>query len=241
MEQPSLPERRDRLMRCFTEELTHTYGKALVSVALYGSLARGEFSDTHSNINVAIVLTDTSLAALKGSRAILRKRAFRRIQPLFLTEEYIARSIDTFPIEFLDIQESHITLYGKEVFGALTIAAHHLKFQCEQELKAKLIMIKRAYVRVDSGPALRALVFTAFTSIIHLGRSLLGLKGIPTGHRTDEVIGNLAAHLAIHRAPFDAVHAAKLRRGRLPRAECERLLGALVTELETMANEVDRP
>ena len=57
------------------------------------------------------------------------------INPVFFTEDYIIRSTDVFPIEFLDMKENHVTLYGKDLFEAIAVDTKNLRFQCEQEIK----------------------------------------------------------------------------------------------------------
>ena len=117
------------------------YRDELVSIILYGSAASGEFSARHSNVNIAVILRDTSLANLSRIAPLLNKYKFRPLKVIFFTEIYIKNSADVFPIEFLDIKENHKILYGSDLLAGLKIDIKNLRFQCEQELKSKILSV----------------------------------------------------------------------------------------------------
>ena len=61
MKELKLPQNISKTMDDFINRLKDTYGGSLISVILYGSAASGEFTGRYSNINLLIVLDDTSL------------------------------------------------------------------------------------------------------------------------------------------------------------------------------------
>ena len=91
----------------FISNLKVIYSGELISVVLYGSVASGEFSNRHSNLNLLVVLKETDLRTLgRAAKAVLKLN--KSIHPLFLTPDYINRSTDIFPIEFLDMRENYL-------------------------------------------------------------------------------------------------------------------------------------
>ena len=69
MEGLTLSPKIAKLLGSLTERLKTLYADGLISVILYGSAAGGEFKERHSNVNLAVVLTDISLknlAKVKG-------------------------------------------------------------------------------------------------------------------------------------------------------------------------------
>ncbi|MEM0476757.1 MAG: hypothetical protein QW367_03980, partial [Candidatus Aenigmatarchaeota archaeon] len=59
------------------------------------------------------------------------------------TEEELNNSLDTFPIEILDIKERGKLLYGEDILKNVEIEEKHLRNQIERELKQKLINFRR--------------------------------------------------------------------------------------------------
>ena len=59
--------------------------------------------------------------------------------PLIMTQDYIQNSLDSFPLEFLEIQQHHLCLFGQDSFAELSFYQPHLRLQCERELKSMLI------------------------------------------------------------------------------------------------------
>src|SRR3989338_5203534 len=105
----------------FVAALRKFYSDDLVCVILYGSAASGELTEAHSNINLLVVLKKTDLPALEVSRRLVNHPSHRRIEPLFLTREYILDSSDVFPLEFLGMKDNHLCLYGPDVLKEVQI------------------------------------------------------------------------------------------------------------------------
>jgi len=220
--------------------LTTTYGEGLISVILYGSAASGEFSAQHSNINLVIVLDDARLEKVKKMQGYLQRYRFRRVAPLFFTEDYIARSLDVFPIEFLDMQENYVVFYGKDLFRELRVDTRNLRFQCEQELKSKLITIKSAYVKIRTRDELNALLMRSFASVMHLSRNLLRLKGQVPAYVKEELILQLVAQFNCKAAIFKRIAEAKRKDSMLSEKETDSLIMELASELERIIEIVDQ-
>ena len=59
--------------RAFAAELAGVYGDQLVSAALYGSAARGEYREGVSDLNLLVLLKDASPAALRRGARLATK------------------------------------------------------------------------------------------------------------------------------------------------------------------------
>jgi len=177
MNDSGLPQKLTIVLDEFLCLLKKVYGNSLVSVMTYGSAARGNFISGISRIDVAVVLDDTSLASLSEIKGCLQKSVFAPVAPVFFTEDYIKKSLDVFPIEFLDMRDDHVVLYGKDVLKDIEIDLRNLRFQCEHELRSKLINIKRAYLSASGTGAKRELLFKFVTSLSHIMRNVMRMKG----------------------------------------------------------------
>ena len=242
MKELKLPEGLKKNVAGFVESLKGIYREELVSVILYGSAASGELTDIHSNINLLVVLKNTDLSSLEVARRTVNKPSHRRIEPLFLTREYVSSSTDVFPIEFLDMKENHVCLYGEDVLKEAKIDLKNLRFQCEQELKSKLLLVKQQYLVVNPKDkrALANLLFRSFTSLAHILRNLLRLKGKTPSYAKEDLFREIAVELKMETATFAKIWQAKKDPARLNAADLRALLGDFVRELEKIVKTVDR-
>lgn len=224
----------------FMRGLKEVYQDGLVSVILYGSAASGEFAERQSNINLLVVLEDTSLKNLNKISGTLNKNKFQIIKPLFFSEDYIKDSLDVFPIEFLDIKENYLLMHGRDVLSGLEIDIRNLRFQCEQELKAKLINLKSAYLGSNDKSFLRGLLFKSCTSILHILRNLVRLKGATPSYLKKDILGEVQRELSIDTGNFKRILDLKNTNSRLSYKEIEALFFALVEDLERIVGLIDK-
>jgi hypothetical protein len=122
--------------------------------------------------------TDQRELDILASMSGFKKRRIR--SPLIMTEEYISRSLDVFPMEFLDIKLFHKTVYGPDHFQKVAIDKAQLRLQCERDLKGKLINLQRGYVSCGGGTRMvRALLLEALPGFFTLLRAMLFLVQAP--------------------------------------------------------------
>ena len=225
----------------FTEELKQLYHDDLISIALYGSAASGEFVETHSNVNLLVVLKNTDLPTLEIARKLVNKRSNRRIEPLFLSYEYLLNSSDVFPIEFLDMKENYICLYGKDVLKEIKIDLKNLRFQCEQELKSKSILLKQQYLKINKKNriALASLLFRSLTSILHILRNLVRLRGKEPSYNKEDVLRQAAIELEAENEVFFKILQVKKNPTAMKAGDFRTLLNDFVLELDKITKIAD--
>lgn len=238
MEQLKIADQYKNILKSFTQGLKGVYPEELLSLTLYGSAVSGEFVDKHSNLNLLAVLKNTDLGLIKKSSQLIHK--FKIINTLFLTEDYIANSLDIFPIEFLDMQENYFVLYGKDVLKDIQVDMHNLRFQCEHELKAKLLKLKQAYLLLNNKSALRSLLFASLTSVLHILRNVLRIKGIKPPYLKHEALKEMASEFKIEIHVWERILLAKNRKIKLSKREIEELFISFVRDLESLVAIVDK-
>ena len=227
------------ILQDFVNGAKDIYHEGLISVILYGSAASGEFSALHSNINLALILSDTSLSNLSKIAPLLKKSKFRLLKTIFFTEGYILTSADVFPVEFLDMKENHKILYGRDLLSNLQIDVRNLRFQCEQELKSKIINIKRAYLDHIDSPNLDRMLMKFFTSSLHILRNVLRLKSGRAIYRKEEILNEAAGEFNIDISTMKKILDAKLANKRLPGKQASGLFISFVDILEKISGVVD--
>ena len=123
----------------FIRDIVAELGANLESMALTGSVLTKDFLPQSSDINSVVVLKEMDFKVLDGLSVLGRKYRKKRIRaPLLMTPEYISRSLDVFPVEFLDIKVLHRTVYGPDIFSDLKVDRPMLKLQCFRTLKSSL-------------------------------------------------------------------------------------------------------
>jgi hypothetical protein len=199
----------------FLQQLKGGLGDNLKSLALYGSLAGGEYSSRKSDINLLVILEKADLASLKSISRIKRKAQFKTIEPLVFSQDYLESSTDVFPIEFLDLKARNILLFGKDVLNSLKIDLANLRHQCEWELKSKIVRLQKFYI--DSGGKEKPLgqfLLNNFSSFITVFKSILRLQDIIESKK-EKIIQRLVLEFGLNKEVFDRLLSAGRGEARL--------------------------
>ena len=231
----------ERALEMFTRDVHDLYGADLLAVVLYGSAATGEHVAGASDINLAVVVRQVTSALLR--KASGRIRAWHRqglATPLFFDPETIQRSLDVFPIEFLDMQERHRMLWGPDLLTPLRIGRGNLRLQCEQELRGKLLRLRQAYVESAGSPEhLRRVLLMAAGSLLVLLRTLLRLAGADPGGPAEAVLGRAGGQFATSTSHLVQVYQVKRGEIRLAGSALEALFQGVLEEVESLVRVVD--
>jgi len=103
------------------------FGSDLVSVILYGSGVTKDYNPKESDLNFLIVLSEDGMDRLHLAHGLVAKWRKNRVStPLFLTKTYIESSLDTFPVEFLNIKRNHKLIFGEDVLEEISFKRHFI-------------------------------------------------------------------------------------------------------------------
>ena len=169
-------------------------GSELLAAYLSGSVLTQGFDPRQSRINLLVVARALAVPTLERLRqAIPVSKKPPHFDPLFLTGGQIEKSLDSFPIEWLEIQERNLLIEGEDVLRPLEVPRTYLRLQCEHELRGKHIQLRQAYLFSARRPAELAHVLRASaSSFAALFRTLLRLRGeIPPADNQEAGVGNL--------------------------------------------------
>jgi hypothetical protein len=227
-------------MSGFLDDLKNRMGQNLQSVTLYGSAARGDFTDGASDVNVLIVARSLSAEALHaGGDAVRRWRERLPLSPIFATPDYLENSADVFPLEFLDMREAHVTLFGPDPLSGLVVDPHFLRHQVEAELKGKLMRLRSAYANAAGDEkAVGALLRDSLPSFRVLFQGALRLLGQAPPHDRHDVMRVAAAAFDLDADALEAVAAAR-DRAALPEGDLETLMNRYLASIEKLTATVD--
>ena len=191
------------------EKLAAQLGEAipqqLKCVVLYGSAAAGDFVPGASNYNLLLLiepLTVTEQDAI-GPTILAWSRA-GHAPPLVFTPDGLTSSMDAFPIELLDIQQSRRILWGPDLLAQLQVHPEYLRLQIERELTGKLLSLRGKYLLTEGKrEAQTELMLRALSTILVLFRATLRLyqDDIPT--RKLDALRALRKHIDFGIEPFE--------------------------------------
>jgi hypothetical protein len=236
---PSKPE---DIFTEFTGDLQRIFGEDLVSIILYGSGATGEYRPGKSDLNFLVVLQDDSVDSLRrGMAAVARWRKRMVNTPLFMTKVYIQSSLDSYPIEFLDMQANYRLVHGEDVLKDLQFRPADLRVQCERELKGKALRLRQVYLEAREKPrAMREIIagsITAFTSIF---QGLLFLVGKDIPKTKGEIINRVAQEFQLDADTFLKLLAIKTGERKASPTEIRELFKKYVSEIDALSGAVDK-
>jgi predicted nucleotidyltransferase len=124
--------------------LTKTLGANLHSLLLYGSAVRGNLVPKVSDLNLLILLEESTPEAHAAITEAIRGPV--RIEPFILGRALLARSLQAFAVKFLSIKRNYRVLHGQDPFATLTVDEGLARFLCEQALRNLWLRSVRAYV-----------------------------------------------------------------------------------------------
>jgi hypothetical protein len=112
--------------------------------------------------------------------------------PLIMTPTYIHKSLDVFPIEFLNMKLLHQTIFGEDIFQDLNIENSNLRHQCERELKVKLIGLRQGYISAAGDKNILARGFIAsIAEYMPLFKGIIFLLGKEVPRNNSEILSVL--------------------------------------------------
>ena len=142
-----LPEKSRKMTTFFAIKTISAFAEQLYSLILFGSAAGGGYIEEKSDINTLIILETVKVSDLEIIMEISRKYLRKGLAlPLIFERGHVAASLDTFPIEFSDMKRRHIVLHGEDPLRDAVIEKKNLRYQCERELKAMLVNLRRGFL-----------------------------------------------------------------------------------------------
>ena len=119
-------------------------GSNCLAITSFGAITTPAFDPRKQLAKSVVILNNIDLPMLRELAKDGVKLGKAKIAaPLIMTPVYIEGSLDTFPLEFLEIQQCHLCLAGPDHFSDLSFDASHIRLQCERELKTILIAMRQ--------------------------------------------------------------------------------------------------
>jgi predicted nucleotidyltransferase len=223
-------------------DLRATHGNNLASVVLYGSAAAGDHIELRSDYNLLIALHRIGPDDLRQAQAPMREwQRLGHPLPVYFTVEELSDAADVFPIEFYQMENARIVLFGEDPFAFVKLSDVNLRHQAEYELRSKLIQLRRLYIPASvSVEKLCDLMSDSLASFAALFRAVLILHGQEAPVAKPDCVRATADLLKLDRAPFERIFEFRST-GELPATEDEAntIFAAYMDQIEQVVEVVD--
>ena len=223
--------------RLVAGDFKNAFGDDLISVILYGSSLTSEYDPKRSDLNFLVVLSEEGIERLDRTHDLVAKWHNKKVAtPLFLTKRYIESSLDTFPIEFLNIKRSHTLIMGEDVLQEISFKKDFIRMQCERELKGKLLLLRERYVETRGKPKiLEELIQSSLPTFIFVFKGLLYLLGKEVPATKKETVSMLGKELNLDQELFLSLLQIKAGILQSSRQEVQSLFIRYVKEIRRLA------
>lgn len=132
------------------------------SIYLYGAVVTSDFVPKQSHIQSLILFDAFHFPRAQQLQPIVKTHLKNGVvAPLCLSVETFERSSDTFPLEFMEIKEKHLHVFGEiDRVTGLVIPRENLRLKIEEQIKGKLIRLREVYMETGDQPKILLEIMT---------------------------------------------------------------------------------
>lgn len=212
----------------------------LHSVILYGSAARGDFHQDHSDLNILVILGSVSAPDLRRVSPAVKWWVIDQHEPapLFFTAEELTRSSDVFAIELLDMRAAHKVLYGHDPVAAINVPMNLHRVELEHELRTTQLKLRQHFLLTADKPhELTRILIKSSSSVLTLLRHVLIAYDAAMPVERHEIIARAAALTGADAAALSA--ALQVRNSPAADHDIQAIYGAYLQALEKVITALD--
>ena len=225
----------------FFHEILESSAARIHSLYLVGSVLTEDYLENVSDINSIIALTEIDFAFLDVLAPLGKKHGQQGLGvPLIVDPAYIQRSVDVFPIEFLNYKLVHLTLYGEDLLAGLKINRRELKYQCDRELKGRLVWLQKNYVSsLGDRNALAARIVGHMGGYLPILRGILYLLGQQPPPGQEKVLDLIAGSTGTDTRVFAEIYGIKKNLVQPTKDQISQLFAQFYQATQRLAEVVD--
>jgi len=226
----------------FTDDCRKIFGEPLHAIYLFGSGARGEYRPKHSDLNFLVLVGEEGLKKLREMVPFIprwRKRAIAI--PLVMTPNYLLSSLDSYPMEFLDMKLHHVVVYGEDLLKEVVIKPADLRLQLEREVKGKLIHLRQNFVASGLKPKIvRSILVNTIPTFRAIFTGLLYYMAETPHQRVSDLFKRTAEVFRLNKAVFVDVLKLRDKKTKIDKEDLVKLFEDYIAEIEKLSQKVDQ-
>lgn len=216
-------------------------GENFLSAYITGGALHEGFDPSQRHVNVLVVTKELPIGRLDAiSASVPSSHKPPHVDPMFMTMQQVQRSLDVFPIEWLDLQERHWVLEGVDLFDSIEVPQTYLRLQVEQELRGKHLRLVQEYLTGASHPERLHAALARLASGFHtLFRSLIRLHGEASPTSLERTIGRVAELYDLDAQALSGAHRLRAQRRHPGGDETRATYRAFLAQVERLVAAVD--
>jgi len=236
-----IPEKPQDIFVPLTQDYLKVFGNELVALIIYGSAAGGSYIRGKSDINLLVVTTAAGMDNFTDVLATVKAWRKRGVAvPLLMTVSFIESSLDSYPVEYLNMKSSHILIYGADVLSGLEFKPADLRLQIERELRGKLLLLRQGFLETEGKVRqIRQLISNSLTAFISIFNALIYYKQGAAPHDRRETIKEIGRLFTIDPTVFILCADIKEGRDNLSGEEVVDIFRKYLKEVNNICNIVD--
>jgi predicted nucleotidyltransferase len=139
-------KRLNKVLEQVTSDTQNALGSNLISLLLYGSHARSDATE-RSDVNLFLVIRDGNVKSLEPLLKLVPGWMKQNVTaPVIFEQDQLARSFDTFALEFLEMAAARQVLSGEDPFAEFTPDWQAVRWELEQEAREKTTALQRRWL-----------------------------------------------------------------------------------------------
>ena len=210
----AIPQTLQEDIKQFVQSLANALGDDLVSIVIYGGMAKSKSIKETDTIKLMLVIREITTDILdRIADPYMKHKRSNQIQLLTLSEEDLQTSTDVFPIKFLDMQQDYEILAGQDVVKGLEISKDNLRIRCEQELKNLMLRLRQTYINHSSKPKVLSSTMTKSYFAFLNGLDVLAELSTGNTYRQDDEILDAGEEIGLNMTPLKRIK--QLRDGQI--------------------------
>jgi len=225
----NVPQELVKNLKSYCSELVKINNDNLLSINLIKEI---DFcKNKKMPIKLVVIVQNMTLDVLKQNLKVVRSGVRKSIPaPLFFTLKHIESSSDVFPIEFYNMGERHVTIYGEDLLSDIKID--------NTNIKGKLIRLQQVYLEVGlKEKEIKQLIYSSFQAFISVFRGMLKLKQVPVPSGTLELLQDLSLEYTINIDLLKSIYSLEI--DSLKKNKLEEFLSSYINLIRTIAVKVD--
>lgn len=213
-------------------------GDNLYSCILYGSAVRGGVKPGLSDINLLVILNESTPEAHRAISECVRGGVL--VDPFVIVRQGMERSFETFAMKFRSIKRNYRLLYGEDALSNLEINEERARFLCEQALRNLRLRVVHLYVmhREDRKIYLKTLLGYYSTVLVELAE-VLRLSGEEMPNSFEQRVIAIEKGFAVDVGVLHDLFQLKMKPRRLRDSDVEHFHHGLFYLLDTVVHWVE--
>jgi hypothetical protein len=232
----------EKLLAQLKDKLQSAAGANLKALVLFGSAARGEYHERHSDLNVLCVLERAGAEEVVALHEVAMWWEQKKFPvPQVFTLDELRASADIFAIELLDMKTHHKMIYGEDFFEELSVPMQLHRLQVERELRTNWVKLRQGILQApQKDQVLMDLMDASVSTFITLFRHALIVLGEepPMGRR--EVVTAVARLVGVRPNPFQVILDVREGNRQAREVNARETLREYLGLIERVTDEVDR-